>query len=31
MANLYEETAEPAAPTPPLAGDARADVVVVGG
>jgi len=31
MANLYEETSEPAAPTPPLAGDARADVVVVGG
>src|SRR5271166_6399838 len=31
MANLYEETAEPAASTPPLAGDARTDVVVVGG
>ncbi len=31
MTNLYEETAEPAASAPPLAGDARADVVVVGG
>ncbi len=31
MANVYPETAEPAVPTPPLDGDARADVVVVGG
>jgi len=31
MTNLYQQAAEPAAATPPLAGDARADVVVVGG
>ncbi len=31
MANVYRETAEPAVPTPPLDGDARADVVIVGG
>src|ERR1700691_160077 len=31
MANLYEDTAEPAAPAPALEGDARADVAVVGG
>ena len=31
MSNLYLDTAAPAAPTPPLEGDARADVVVVGG
>jgi glycine/D-amino acid oxidase-like deaminating enzyme len=31
MANLYRDTAEPAAATPPLEGDARADVAVVGG
>ena len=31
MAILYRDTAEPAVPTPPLGGDARADVVVVGG
>jgi glycine/D-amino acid oxidase-like deaminating enzyme len=31
MANLYRDTAEPAAATPPLDGDARADVAVVGG
>jgi glycine/D-amino acid oxidase-like deaminating enzyme len=31
MPNLYQETAEPAAPTPRLDGDARADVAVVGG
>ena len=31
MANLYEDTAEPAIPTPALDGDARADVAVVGG
>jgi len=31
MGNLYQDTAEPAAPTPPLDGDARADVAVVGG
>jgi glycine/D-amino acid oxidase-like deaminating enzyme len=30
MANLYEETAEPALPAPALDGDARADVAVVG-
>src|SRR5580692_7236491 len=29
--NLYQETAEPAMPTPALAGDVRADVAVVGG
>jgi len=31
MTNLYRDTAESAAPTPPLDGSARADVVVVGG
>jgi glycine/D-amino acid oxidase-like deaminating enzyme len=31
MANLYIDTAGPAAATPPLEGDARADVAVVGG
>jgi glycine/D-amino acid oxidase-like deaminating enzyme len=31
MSNLYLDTAAPAAPTPPLEGDARADVAVVGG
>jgi glycine/D-amino acid oxidase-like deaminating enzyme len=31
MPNLYRDTAEPAAATPPLDGDARADVAVVGG
>ena len=31
MANLYRDSAEAAVPTPPLAGDRRADVVVVGG
>ncbi len=31
MPNLYRDTAEPAVPTPPLEGDARADVAVVGG
>jgi glycine/D-amino acid oxidase-like deaminating enzyme len=31
MANLYRDTAAPAAPTPPLVGDARADAVIVGG
>ncbi len=31
MTNLYEQTAEPAAATPPLASEANADVVVVGG
>src|SRR5277367_1512229 len=31
MANLYQATAEPAMPAPPLEGDVRADVVVVGG
>lgn len=31
MPNLYRDTAEPAASTPPLEGDARADVAVVGG
>jgi glycine/D-amino acid oxidase-like deaminating enzyme len=31
MPNLYRDTAEPAPPTPPLEGDARADVAVVGG
>ena len=30
MPNLYRDTAEPAVPTPPLDGAARADVVVVG-
>jgi glycine/D-amino acid oxidase-like deaminating enzyme len=31
MANLYLDTAEPAAATPPLDGDVRTDVAVVGG
>jgi glycine/D-amino acid oxidase-like deaminating enzyme len=31
MPNIYRETAEPAAPTPPLDGDRRADVLIVGG
>jgi glycine/D-amino acid oxidase-like deaminating enzyme len=31
LPNLYLETAEPAPPTPPLDGDRRADVLVVGG
>src|ERR1700687_2870338 len=31
MPNLYGDPANPAMPTPPLAGDARADVAVVGG
>jgi glycine/D-amino acid oxidase-like deaminating enzyme len=31
MPNLYRDTAEAAPPTPPLEGDVRADVVVVGG
>jgi glycine/D-amino acid oxidase-like deaminating enzyme len=31
MPNLYRETAVPAAPAPPLGGDVRADVVIVGG
>jgi glycine/D-amino acid oxidase-like deaminating enzyme len=31
MANLYRDTAEPAPHVPPLQGDARADVAVVGG
>src|SRR5271165_7136603 len=31
MPNVYRETAEPCVPTPPLDGDARADVAVVGG
>jgi glycine/D-amino acid oxidase-like deaminating enzyme len=31
MPNLYRDTAEPAAATPPLDGDVRADVAVVGG
>jgi glycine/D-amino acid oxidase-like deaminating enzyme len=31
MPNLYRETAEPALTTPPLHGEVRADVVVVGG
>ncbi len=31
MAILYRDTAEPAIPTPSLDGDARADVVVIGG
>jgi glycine/D-amino acid oxidase-like deaminating enzyme len=30
MANLYRETASSAPPTPPLPGDAKADIVVVG-
>jgi glycine/D-amino acid oxidase-like deaminating enzyme len=31
MPNLYQDTAEPAIPTPALNGDARADVAVIGG
>jgi glycine/D-amino acid oxidase-like deaminating enzyme len=31
MSNLYQETAEPAVPTPALDGDARCDVAVIGG
>src|SRR5450755_2858596 len=31
MPNLYQDTAQPAVAAPPLDGDARADVVVVGG
>lgn len=31
MANLYRDTAQPAPDTPPLDGDARADIAVVGG
>jgi glycine/D-amino acid oxidase-like deaminating enzyme len=31
MSNLYLDTAAPGVPTPPLTGDIRADVVVVGG
>jgi glycine/D-amino acid oxidase-like deaminating enzyme len=31
VTNLYRETAAPAVPTPPLDGDSRADVAVVGG
>lgn len=31
MPNVYPESAEPGAPTPPLEGDVRADVAVVGG
>jgi len=31
MPNLYQDTAEPAVPTPPQSGATRADVVVVGG
>jgi glycine/D-amino acid oxidase-like deaminating enzyme len=31
MPNLYRDTAEPAVPTPPLDGDACADVAIVGG
>lgn len=31
MPNLYRDTAEPAVATPPLDGDSRADVAVVGG
>jgi glycine/D-amino acid oxidase-like deaminating enzyme len=31
MSNWYRDTAEPAVPTLPLAGDVRADVVIVGG
>lgn len=30
MPNLYQETAVPAAPTPPLDGDIRTDVIVIG-
>jgi glycine/D-amino acid oxidase-like deaminating enzyme len=31
MGNLYQDTAEPAIPTPPLDGDVHADVAVIGG
>src|SRR5258707_1264912 len=31
MPNLYQDTAEPATPTPALDGDVRTDVVVIGG
>jgi glycine/D-amino acid oxidase-like deaminating enzyme len=31
MGTLYQDTAEPAAPTPALEGDVRADVAVIGG
>jgi glycine/D-amino acid oxidase-like deaminating enzyme len=31
MSNLYQDTAEPALATPPLDGDVRADVAVIGG
>jgi glycine/D-amino acid oxidase-like deaminating enzyme len=31
MSNLYQDTAEPAAALPPLDGDRRADVLIVGG
>ena len=31
MANLYQDTAEPAIPAPPLDGDAHADAAVIGG
>jgi glycine/D-amino acid oxidase-like deaminating enzyme len=31
MTNLYQDTAQPAIPTPPIDGDAHADVVVIGG
>jgi glycine/D-amino acid oxidase-like deaminating enzyme len=31
MSNLYRDTAPAAAPTPPLVGDVRADIAVVGG
>ena len=31
MPNLYQDTAEPALPTPPLEADVRADVAIVGG
>src|SRR5580692_9459203 len=31
MANLYQDTAEPAIPTPALNGDVRADAAVIGG
>jgi glycine/D-amino acid oxidase-like deaminating enzyme len=31
MANLYQDSAQPAIPTPPLDGDAHTDVAVIGG